>query len=170
MEYEDPTYYFDLPQEQVLSEKAPLSRRVLAYIIDFLLYYLFLYAIFIQAFQYSSGIHSGLLTIEYLSSNQWIISMLLGIYIASSVIFGFYMALCEYVFGKTIGKHLMGLWVEGEPGLWGFVGRNLLKSTFIILLPLDLFGLLTNNQRVIDQLIRVNVLYTKRIVLTEDFI
>jgi len=95
---------------------------------------------------------------------------LFSMLVASTVAFCFYMALCEYVFGRTLGKHLMGLWVEGKPGLWGFVSRNFLKSTFILLLPIDLLGLIFYGHRLIDLSLGVKVLYVNRINLTEGFI
>jgi len=163
---DEPEYYsYGLPQENVLEERAPLYRRVIAFIIDLLAYNFLFYSPFMQAFQVTSGLRGGLLTVDYLLANP-----LFSVLVASTVAFCFYMALCEYVFGRTIGKHLMGLWIEGKPGLWGFISRNLLKSTFILLLPIDLLGLAFYGHRLIDLSLGVKVLYVNRIGLTEGFI
>jgi hypothetical protein len=167
---EETDYYYDLPQENVLEETAPFIRRLAAFIIDMLVFNILFYSPFIQAFQLTSGIYGGLLTVEYLLANTEIVGIMFGVLLAATVIFCFYMALSEYVFGKTIGKHLLGIWVQGKTSLLGFVARNFLKSTLIIFLPLDLIGLLTRNQRLIDQALGVNVLYVKRIPLTEGFV
>ncbi|MBD3312674.1 hypothetical protein GF352_04450 [archaeon] len=162
-------YYYEMPQEKVLEEDAPLWRRFIAFFIDLIVFNFLLYTPFIQVFQLTSGIRGGLLTMDYLLINPALMDMLLGVIAASTVIFCFYLALSEYVLGNTIGKQVMGLWVKGEPGLWGFVTRNLLKSTFILLLPFDLIGLITKRQRFIDQALGVKVLYEERIKLIEGF-
>ncbi len=165
----DTDYFYDLPQEEVLEETAPFIKRFFAFIIDLLVFNIIFYPVFMSSFQLTSNINSDLMTTDYLLSNPQIISVMLGVLIAGSIIFCFYMALSEYSFRMTIGKQLMGLWVSGETTIWGFVIRNLLKSTFIFLLPFDLLGLLTIKKRYIDRLLGVNVLYSKRIGLSEGF-
>jgi hypothetical protein len=167
---EDIKYYYDLPNEKVLKEEAPILRRAGAFIIDLLVFNIFLYTPFIQSFQFISGINNKLLSYDYLLLNPELISIILGVLLASTIVFCFYMASCEYVFGKTIGKQFFNVWVEGSNNLWSFVFRNLLKSTLIFLLPFDLLGLLIFKQRLIDKLLGVNVLYINRIKLIEGFV
>lgn len=166
---DEPEYYvYNLPQQNVKEKSAPLWRRLVAFIIDLIAFNFLFYNSFIQGFSLTSGLRA--LSYEYLLLNPELISVLFGVLAASSVLFCFYLALTEYVFGFTIGQLVMGLWVEGEPGLWGFVFRNFLKSTFILLLPLDLLGFLVFKKRFIDKLLRVNVLYEKRMRLIKSFI
>ena len=167
---EPENYFYDLPNENVLEQGAPIHKRLFAFIIDLLLFNIFLYPPFIQVFQFVSGISSDLLTINYLLLKPELISFMLGVLAAGTIVFCFYMALSEYVFGRTIGEQLTGLWVKGEPGLWGFVERNLLKSTLIFLLPFDLLGIINYKQRFIDKALGVKVLYSKRISLTEGYL
>jgi hypothetical protein len=170
MEEEDPLYYYNLPQDKVLEESAPLLRRLGAFIIDLLAFNLLFYSPFMQSFQLISGLSSELLTFDYLLLHPEIVRYAFSALIASTVIFCFYLGLSEYVFGQTIGEYALGLWVKGKPGIWGFIARNLVKSTFIILLPVDLLGFIKGRQRLIDQALGVNVLYTNKLRLSEGFI
>ncbi|HLE06168.1 MAG TPA: RDD family protein [Candidatus Nanoarchaeia archaeon] len=167
----DPDYYiYDLPDENLLDEKASVWKRALAYIIDLLLFNMTLYPIFIQSFESVSGLRIDSLTIDYLMFNSTVVSQLFGVISASTVIFCFYLSLSEYYFGMTIGKMFTGLRIEGKTSLWGYVTRNLFKSTLVFLLPIDLIGLITGNQRLIDKSLGINVLQTNKIKLVEDFI
>ena len=170
MEIEDPDYYmYDLPQENMKEESAPFWRRTMAFLIDLLVHNFLFYGIFIEVFMLTSGLRGGLLNYDYLLLHPELINAMFGVLVASSVIFCFYMALSEYAFGFTVGKMFMGLWVTGKPGLWGFVARNLLKSTLILFLPLDLIGLFFFKRRLVDLSLSVNVLYEEKIRLTQGF-
>lgn len=169
MEEEEPLYYYGLPQEKVLEESAPLLRRLGAFIIDLLVFNLLFYSLFMRSFQLSSGLTSELLTYDYLLLHPEIVNGVFSALVASTVVFCFYLGLSEYVFGQTIGGYALGLFVRGEPGLWGFIARNLLKTTFLIFLPIDLIGFITGKQRLIDQLLGVNVLYVNKLQLIEGF-
>lgn len=167
----DPDYYlYDLPDENLLDEKAPIWKRAMAYAIDLLIFNMTLYPIFMQSFESVSGFRTDSLTMEYLIFNQTAVAQLFGVLCASSVIFCFYLSLSEYYFNMSIGKLFTGLRLDGKTSLWGYVARNLFKSTLVLLLPIDLIGLVTSNQRLIDKSIGINVLQTNKINLVEDFI
>lgn len=166
----EPEYSYELPQERMPESPAPLFRRAAAFIIDVLIFNIVLYPLFMKVFQGVSGLSNDLLTVEYVTLHPELLTAMFGVIISSSLILCFYMALSEYSFGETLGKHFMGLHVKGSAGLWGYVARNLLKSTFIILLPIDLIGLFLYNQRIIDKVLGINVLYTRRMRLTEGLI
>jgi len=167
---EEPDYYFDLPNDSLTESSAPLWRRAAAFIIDLLVFNILFYSVFIQSFQSVSGITSDLLNIDYLLLKPGLIGLMFGVLAAASVVFCFYLVLSQYYFGRSFGQQLLGIHLSGRPNLWGLVIRNLLNSTFIVLLPFDLLGLLFTGRRFVDQSLGVNVLYKKRINLIEGFL
>ena len=168
-ELSEPEYIYELPQERLEPINAPLMKRASAFIIDFIAYMIIIYPLFIRTFQAVSGLTTELMTMDYLSLHPELFNAMFGILVSSTLIFCFYMSVCEHAFGETLGKHFMNIHVEGKTSLWSCIARNLLKTTFIMLLPLDLIGLMLYNQRLIDHALGIKVLYSRKIQLSEGF-
>lgn len=159
---EEGEYFFDFPKEEIGEQLAPLWRRVVAFLIDFAFFYFFLFQIFMGIYLPRVGLKfENIPEIkEYLINvPEANMKVIVGL-CATLIILLSYFVFFEKNFGTTIGKKLLNLKLIGELNYKNIFIRNLTKSVFLFLLPIDLLGLFFFNQRLTEFLSKTKVIYS----------
>lgn len=157
-------YTFRLPQRSVSAKPAPLLRRLLAYAIDFAIFYFILFPPFIMAYSSLRGIPSEMLDNLVLSRGMEAMKII-ALQFTSLTIFLFYFTITEAEFGASPGKILLGMQVQNA-GYASSILRSLTKTVLLPLLPIDMLGLLLKkNQRITELLSGTKVIYSKKLSL-----
>ena len=142
-EVEDGEYEFISPQKEVDFQSAPLWKRAVAYLIDLAFFYFLFFQVFVLVYFPRIGVditNSSAFEryIEYYPGGMG--KVIAGIVVALFILLA-YFALFERNFGTTVGKKLMKIKLKKTPSYYEAFIRNLTKSIFIFLLPIDLIGL-----------------------------
>ena len=146
-----------------ISSKVPLSRRVGAYIIDLLIVYFIFFNIFFSVSAYFLDITQEQMEICAEDPTAGTCERV-GMFATYSLIAGllilwFYLGLQEAYLGKTFGESLLGLRVDKKINLKTALFRNLTKSIFIVLLPLDIFPIFKLNLRWTEIITKTKLIY-----------
>ncbi|MCW1296737.1 MAG: RDD family protein [Candidatus Parvarchaeota archaeon] len=151
-------YVFSLPQEQVKFKPSPITKRILAYLIDITFFYFTFFSlymsIFISFFGFSEDIDFANL---FLNDPTMMNRFAIAVYLSSMILL-LYFVLFEKE-GGSIGKKILRLRVMGENGLSHeqLLIRNLTKTLLFPLLPIDLLGMMFTGKKFTDQIAKTNV-------------
>ncbi len=145
-----------------------IIKRLLAFIIDLLVFNIAFFNVFMISFKLTSGFRNELLTTTYLSAHPQIVGELLGVLTTASVIFCFYLSLSEYYYNFSVGEYLMNIRISEFKSINQLIIRNSIRSTLLLLLPIDLIGLLLFNERISDRLLGIKVLYNNNLRFVEE--
>ena len=146
--------------EQFKEFPAPLGKRFLAFLIDILLFYFFIYSTSASIFLYAMGLKNVDMSVI---ENEEITGALEFLFYLNTMFFFVYKSFYEYRFGMTFGKKLMNIYVKTDSLRGSFV-RNLFVF-FPLLLLIDLIPLVYSNQRFLEKLSNTQVLYEPSFVI-----
>jgi uncharacterized RDD family membrane protein YckC len=152
----------NLPKKQSFIAPASLFRRIIAYIIDFIIIRFTVLIPFNSLFKKIIPVHNeGYKAVyEYIQSNPSLSSILFLISVAMSIIIILYLTIFEYRTGQTPGKILMKQWIIQERekvSFWNYLVSNLsfiFVFPFFILLIIDIIHAIYSpkNQRFMEKI------------------
>ena len=163
-------FEYVLPQKEIDLEAPPFWKRLAAYAIDLAIVYFLFYQIFLMIYLPRVGfpVTDNASQLEaFVSSNptaymQALVAVFMGLFLL-----WVYLSVCEKNLGYTFGKqilHIVTVSKAGKPLTYkqAFL-RNLTKSVFFFLLPLDYLGSLfsKNRERISEYLSHTKVIYYK---------
>ena len=169
-------YVFDLPQEEVKIQNAPMLRRLGAFFIDALLIYFVFFQIFMLIYLPMIGFpaEAGMNELqEYFAANPAMMGKVAIGMFALLVIGLFYFTLTEKVFRKSLGKKMMGLEIvfKYDRNYGRLLLRNLTKTILFPFLVIDLLGIFfnKNGQRFTEKLAGSKVIYEPKLNVIYDW-
>jgi len=120
---------------------ASVRKRILAFLIDFMIFFFFIMTPFLSIYYVTSGVPVDKITIDALMNNLTLFRIARIGDFATYAIFFFYLVSSEALTGSTVGKKLIGLSVINnsgrKPSLFQLIVRNLSKSLVVTMLPFD---------------------------------
>ncbi|MCD6575820.1 MAG: RDD family protein [Nanoarchaeota archaeon] len=159
------SFEFILPEGEVGEQNAPFWRRAVAYVIDVFIFYFTFFQIFIAIYLPKVGFNLEEVDLveQYVAASpDAALRLFVGLVVASFVLL-FYFMILEVSFGTTIGKKLMGLRVSGKLNYINTFLRNLTKSVFVFLLPIDIIGIFLYGRRFTESLSKTKVIYHNKL-------
>ncbi len=146
----DPSRRLRLPQPRLHVRRAPISRRVLAFITDLLILDVIVLAPFQQLLARSGQAYKALLTTSPLPPLLMATSAVIGLLALA------YFSLFEYVLGQTPGMLLLGISVEHATLAKAFLRNSYFFPVFPfpLLLLIEPFYLLARKERLLELLTR----------------
>ncbi len=165
-------YNFEIPQNKVSYQKAPFWKRTLAYLIDCLFFYLIPFQIFMMIYLPKVGLGFDDMSEfeKYIMSSPELIGLLFIGLVSTLFIFLLYFMLVEKNFKTSIGKKLLKLKIKSKNKLTYkdvFI-RNITKTIFVFLLPIDLFGISITGQRFTEKIAGTKVIYYVRLLIIRE--
>ena len=163
-------YDFKIPQQELEADSAPIWRRVAAYLIDCLFFYIVLFQIFMMIYLPMVGLDfKDMSELEtYLAAVPSAMNLLIIGFVSSLFVFLVYFMLVEKTFNTSLGKKLMKLQIKGERKLTfkDVFLRNITKTVLFFILPLDLMGMVdSNKQRFTEKITKTKVIYYPTLIL-----
>jgi len=135
-------YKIILPKKDMF-HIAPLNKRVIAFLIDILIYFFIIITPFMSIYFVNTNLPFEKLSVNDFLENDYIYLFYVIAEFACSFIFLFYLSSFELLIGATIGKKMMGLRVisknKKKPSTIDLIIRNLSKSVLLTFFVFDLF-------------------------------
>jgi len=130
-------FRLNLPKKQSFIAPASLFRRIIAYVIDFLIIRFTILIPFNALFKKIIPVHEQgyKAIIEYLQNTPNISSLLIVISIAMSVLIVLYFTLFEYKTQQTPGKMIMKQWIVPEKDNITILNYLISNLTFVLVFP-----------------------------------
>ncbi len=151
-----------LKDEGVKKRTASFNKRVMAYIVDMILFFFITVMLFYTQFISSANIPETLNVNEFMNNSRLLTISFIGFY-AVMIIFWMYLALCESLLGYTFGKKIFGLRVVDKEynkiSVYQALLRNLTKSVMIDFLLFDIMLMIFDkkHRRVSDFILKTLV-------------
>jgi uncharacterized RDD family membrane protein YckC len=166
-----PDYELVLPDENVMKTTAPLTTRMMAYVIDILIASAVFLLPFTAAFMFTMGIQTAdpVVLEDFLYDNVFI---LVVFDVSTFFVLLFYFGVFEKMNGQTLGKKFMKIKVEPEIGYGSAFIRNLSKASIFSMLTipflsyvlfLDFLWILFGGERLLSKLTKTKVLYEPKL-------
>lgn len=173
-EYSD--FSYRLPQKEVEAEPAPLWRRIVAFLIDYVFVYIVFFQVFLLIYLSMAGIPdvSDVFALQnYASANTAVLAKMVVGTVVLFFIALFYFMLCETIFHATLGKKMLGLIVVSDSGkldYWQSFVRNLTKTILLPILVFDFVAIMftEGRRRFTEILAATKVIYYPKLKLVYE--
>ncbi|MDD2654954.1 MAG: RDD family protein [Candidatus Omnitrophica bacterium] len=159
-------FYFKIPKNKAEKSIAPVWKRFVAFVIDMIIFSVFINEPFFSLYLSRSGIMSSEITLSYVMLNPQMDGILTTASVISSLLLLVYFSVLEIMFSATVGKYLLRISVEDGKGKSPSILQALLRNLPKVLIPvlvIDCLGMFSaTRQRIADMIAGTYVVHTPK--------